>query len=55
MASPSLDTEIDRLYQLPLDEFTAARNALAKEAGLWSLAPRTEALHGLLDHSGETL
>jgi hypothetical protein len=33
MPSPSLDTEIDRLYQLPLDEFTAARNALAKEAG----------------------
>ena len=29
----SIDREIDRLYQLPLDEFTAARNALAKEAG----------------------
>jgi hypothetical protein len=28
-----LDAEIDRLYQLPLDEFTSARNALAKEAG----------------------
>jgi hypothetical protein len=25
------DAEIDRLYQLPLEEFTAARNALAKE------------------------
>jgi hypothetical protein len=25
--------EIDKLYQLPLDEFTAARNALAKGAG----------------------
>jgi hypothetical protein len=25
--------QIDGLYQLPLDEFTAARNALAKEAG----------------------
>lgn len=25
--------EIDRLYQLPLEEFTAARNALAKAAG----------------------
>jgi hypothetical protein len=25
------DAEVDRLYQLPLDEFTAARNALAKE------------------------
>ena len=24
------DTGVDRLYQLPLDEFTAARNALAK-------------------------
>jgi hypothetical protein len=29
---PDLDAQIDRLYQLPLDEFTAARNALAKEA-----------------------
>jgi hypothetical protein len=28
-----LDGEIDRLYQLPLEEFTAARNALAKQAG----------------------
>lgn len=27
------DDPIDRLYQLPLDEFTPARNALAKEAG----------------------
>jgi hypothetical protein len=27
------DTDIDRLFQLPLDEFTAARNALAKHAG----------------------
>lgn len=26
----SLDSEIDALYQLPLDEFTAARNALAR-------------------------
>jgi hypothetical protein len=26
----TLDSEIDRLYQLPLGEFTAARNALAK-------------------------
>jgi hypothetical protein len=26
----TLDSEIDRLYQLPLSEFTAARNALAK-------------------------
>jgi hypothetical protein len=33
MAGPSLDDRIDQLYQLPLDEFTAARNALAKEAG----------------------
>ena len=28
-----LDTRIDALYRLPLDEFTAARNALAKETG----------------------
>ena len=27
------DEEIDRLYQLPLDEFTPARNALAKARG----------------------
>ena len=31
MATPELDAQIDRLYQLPLDEFTEARNALAKE------------------------
>ncbi len=29
----SLDDEIDRLYQLPLNEFTAARNELARRAG----------------------
>jgi hypothetical protein len=28
-----LDDGIDQLYQLPLDEFTAARNALAKDSG----------------------
>jgi len=33
MASRALDGEIDRLYQLPLEEFTRARNALAKKAG----------------------
>ena len=33
MPQRTLDAEIDRLYQLPLDEFTAARNALAKKAG----------------------
>ena len=33
MASRALDSQIDRLYQLPLEEFTAARNALAKQAG----------------------
>ena len=33
MAPRGLDDEIDRLYQLPLDEFTPARNALAKGAG----------------------
>ena len=32
MPSP-IDEQIDKLYQLPLDEFTSARNALAKEAG----------------------
>ena len=33
MAKPPLDEQIDHLYQLTLDEFTAARNALAKETG----------------------
>jgi len=33
MASRRLETEIDQLYHLPLDEFTAARNALARTAG----------------------
>ena len=33
MPERTFDAEIDRLYQLPLDEFTAARNALAKKAG----------------------
>ena len=33
MASRALDAEIDRLYQLPLEEFTTARNDLAKSAG----------------------
>jgi hypothetical protein len=28
-----MESAIDRLFQLPLDEFTQARNALAKEAG----------------------
>jgi hypothetical protein len=28
-----MDAQIDQLYQLPLEEFTAARNALAKSAG----------------------
>jgi hypothetical protein len=28
-----IDTRIDALYQLPLDQFTPARNALAKELG----------------------
>jgi hypothetical protein len=32
MPTRTLDAEIDRLYQLPLEEFTAARNALAKRA-----------------------
>ena len=33
MAPRRLETDIDRLYQLPLDEFTAARNVLARGAG----------------------
>jgi hypothetical protein len=38
----SIETEIDRLYQLPPGEFTAARNALAKRAG--GDAPRVRQL-----------
>lgn len=30
---PNDDKEVDRLYQLPLADFTAARNTLAKQAG----------------------
>jgi len=33
MAPRRLETEIDQLYQLPLGEFTAARNSLARTAG----------------------
>jgi hypothetical protein len=33
MAARRIDAEIDRLYQLAPDEFTPARNALAKSAG----------------------
>jgi hypothetical protein len=33
MATRRLDGDIDHLYQLPLDQFTTARNALAKQAG----------------------
>ena len=33
MRPRSLDAEIAKLYQLPLDEFTGARNALARDAG----------------------
>jgi hypothetical protein len=33
MPAPRLDDEIARLYQLPLSEFTAARNLLARNAG----------------------
>jgi len=36
----SAPADIDRLYQLPLDEFTAARNALAKDAGPQAAAVR---------------
>jgi hypothetical protein len=42
MASRALEADIDRLYQLPPDQFTAARNALAKGAG--AEAPRIRAL-----------
>jgi hypothetical protein len=42
MASRALESEIDRLYQLPLEAFTPARNALAKGAG--SEAGRIRAL-----------
>ena len=43
----SLDSDIDRLYQLPLDEFTAGRNALAarvKQSGDAAGAARVKAL-----------
>lgn len=33
MGSRGIEAEIDRLYQLPLDAFTPARNTLAKTAG----------------------
>lgn len=33
MVARGIDAEIDRLYQLPLEEFTSERNALAKRAG----------------------
>jgi hypothetical protein len=33
MAKQPLDDQIDQLYQLPLEEFTAARNTLAKTSG----------------------
>jgi len=33
MAKDAIDDQIDQLYQLPLDEFTGARNALAKDSG----------------------
>lgn len=33
VAASTFPADIDRLYQMPLDEFTAARNALAKGAG----------------------
>jgi flagellin-like hook-associated protein FlgL len=33
MRQADIEPEIDKLYQLPLSEFTPARNALAKEAG----------------------
>jgi hypothetical protein len=44
---PELDAELDRLYGLPLDEFTAARNELAtrlKKAGQADAAEQVRAL-----------
>lgn len=44
---PELDTELDRLYGLPLEEFTAARNELAtrlRKAGQADAAERVRAL-----------
>jgi len=44
---PELDTELDRLYGLPLEEFTAARNELAtrlRKAGQAEAAERVRAL-----------
>ena len=38
----TLEAELDQLYQLPLDAFTASRNALAKQAG-----PRAAEIKGL--------
>ncbi len=32
MAAGDIEAEIDRLYQLPLDDFTSARNTLARQA-----------------------
>ena len=42
MSTTGLDSEIARLYQLPLADFTSARNALAKQAG--ARAPEVRAL-----------
>ena len=44
---PELDTELDRLYGLPVEEFTAARNALAtrlRKAGQAEAAERVQTL-----------
>ncbi|MFL5965519.1 MAG: hypothetical protein ACJ747_03090 [Gaiellaceae bacterium] len=44
---PQLETELDRLYELPLDEFTPARNELAarlKKAGQGDAAARVKEL-----------
>lgn len=40
MAARQDETGIDRLFQLPIEEFTAARNALAKQAGSGAVAIR---------------
>lgn len=42
MAREPHDDRVDHLYQIPLDEFTAARNALARELGPDSEVKRLE-------------
>jgi hypothetical protein len=46
-SSVAQDADIDRLYQLPLDEFTEARNALAKQVAATS-KPDADAIRKLV-------